>query len=206
VLHAFHTPRVRLIVSAIALAILAGAFAIGYVHPAPAHAQKPPIDAVYVNGTTAFLINPHAVANPDANLVAHSPDLYIVSFPVDTSCAPNCSPITLPSGHVPQCNPCFHPGLPAPFVFHDHLLTGAPGFGSNGTAGNFKGTWQVIVLQYTPQYAFSPSFKPVTTTAELDAAEAAGAFQPIAQGINPQNPFEIRTGSVLIADLVSSHA
>lgn len=51
----------------------------------------------------------------------------------------------------------------------------------------------------------SPSFKPITSAADLDAAEAAGnVFLPINQG--GENPYEIDTGNVLICPLVSSHA
>ena len=170
----------------------------------PAHAAKPDIDPTYANGQTVYMIGPHLMTNPSANLLAHADELYLLSFPVDTSCAPNCGPITLPSGYQPQCNPCFHPGLPTPFVYHDHVVTGAPGAGNDGTAGEFKGPWVIIVLVYNPDFAFISSFSPVTSDEALDIAEGAGEFLPI----NPQgaNHFEINTGNVLICPLVSSHA
>jgi hypothetical protein len=83
-------------------------------------------------------------------------------------------------------------------------VTGAPGFGNNGTAGEFKGPWQIIITMYTPAFAFSPSFKPVTSDEALDAAEAAGDFVPLNPG--GENPFEVPTGSILICPLVSSNA
>jgi hypothetical protein len=85
------------------------------------------------------------------------------------------------------------------------VLTGAPGFGTNGTAGSFKGPWQIVVLMYNPTYAFSPHFQPITSDEALDTAEAAGDFLPIAP-LGSANPYEIPTGTVLICPLVSSHA
>jgi hypothetical protein len=174
-------------------------------NPPAAHAAgKPQVDPSYANGVTVYMIGPHMITNPNPNLLAHADDLYLLAFPEDTSCAPNCGAITLPSGYHPQCDPCFHPGLPIPFVYHDHVLTGAPGFGKNGTAGSFKGPWQVIVLMYNPAYANSPNFKPVTSDEALDTAEAAGDFLPINQGA--ENPYEVATGTILICPLVSPHA
>jgi len=95
--------------------------------------------------------------------------------------------------------------LPTPFVYHDHIITGAPGLGTNGTAGAYKAPWKIIVLRYNPLYAMSPTFTPIKSAADVDAAEAAGnVFLPI----NPQgsNPYEIETGNVLICPLVSAHA
>ena len=47
------------------------------------------------------------------------------------------------------------------FVYHDHVITGAPGHGNDGTAGEFKGPWKVIVLVYNPVVALNPMFTPV---------------------------------------------
>lgn len=170
-----------------------------------AAAGKPEIDPTYANGQTVYMIGPHLI--PDArdthpNLYAHSEELYLATYPV----APGTTgPVTLPSGYQPQCNPCFHPGLPAPFVYHDHIITGAPGMGTNGTAGAYKAPWKIIIVRYNPFYALSPTFTPIKSATDLDAAEAAGnVFLPI----NPQasNPYEIETGNVLICPTVSSHA
>jgi hypothetical protein len=148
-------------------------------------AAQQEIDPSYANGATVYMIGPHMITNPTP------------------TCTSNCAPITLPSGYQPQCNPCFHPGLPPVFAYHDHVLEGAPGFGKDGTAGDFKGPWRIIVLLYNPAVAMSPSFQPVTSDAALDTAEAAGAFLPISGGANP---YEVETGVVLICPLVSSHA
>lgn len=201
------TPLRRILVALLVVATIGTtALALAHLNSPTARANGQEIDPSYANGQTVYMIGPHMITNPNPNLLAHADDLYLLSFPVDTSCAPNCPAITLPSGYQPQCDPCFHPGLPAPFVYHDHVLTGSPGFGTNGTAGSFKGPWQIFVLVYNPAFAFSAGFTPVTSDEALDAAEAAGDFLPIAKGINPANQFEIPTGNVLICPLVSSHA
>jgi hypothetical protein len=176
--------------------------------PATASAGKPEIDPTYANGKTVYMIGPHLI--PDArdtqpNLYAHAEELYLLSYPQQTLPTPGAGPITLPSGYQPQCNPCFHPGLPAPFVYHDHVITGAPGMGTNGTAGAYKAPWKIIVLVYNPLYAMSPVFTPIKSAADVDAAEAAGnVFLPVNAG--GANPYEIDTGNVLICPTVSSHA
>jgi hypothetical protein len=169
---------------------------------------KPEIDPTYANGQTVYMIGPHLIVNARAtmpNAYAHAEELYLVTYPQATLPTPESGPITLPSGYQPQCNPCFHPGLPAPFVYHDHVITGAPGMGTNGTAGTFKAPWKVIVLVYNPAYASSPTFRPIKSTADLDAAEAAGnVFLPINSG--GSNVYEVDTGNLLICPIVSSHA
>lgn len=196
----------RIVVPALAVLALLSASATLYLttrHAPTAHAGAQEIDVSYANGTTVYMIGPHLITNPNPSLLAQADELYLLAYPEDTTCAPNCGPVTLPSGYQPQCDPCFHPGLPVPFVYHDHLLSGAPGFGTNGTAGSFKGPWQIIVLMYNPSYAFSPGFQPITSDEALDKAEAAGDFLPIGHG---SNLYEIPTGTVLICPLVSSHA
>jgi hypothetical protein len=169
---------------------------------------KPEIDPTYANGTTVYMIGPHLIVNAREtmpNAYAHAQELYLVTYPQATLPAPGSGPITLPSGYQPQCNPCFHPGLPAPFVYHDHVITGAPGMGKNGTAGEYKAPWKIIVLVYNPAYVSSPTFRPITSAADLDAAEVAGnVFLPV----NPSgaNAYEIDTGNLLICPTVSNHA
>ena len=164
-------------------------------------AGKPEIDPTYANGTTVYMIGPHVIPNARAtmpNAYAHAQELYLVVYP-QTS-------LPLPGGYVPQCNPCFHAGLPAPFVFHDHVITGAPGMGVNGTAGAYKAPWKIIILQYKASYVSPLGFTPLKSEAEIDAAEAAGN---VFEQINPTpggNPYEIDTGNLLICPTVSSHA
>ena len=170
---------------------------------------KPEIDPTYANGTTVYMIGPHGIPNARQtmpNAYDHAEELYLVTYPQAMLPAPGAAPITLPSGYQPQCNPCFHPGLPAPFVFHDHVITGAPGMGVNGTAGEYKGPWKIIILVYNPAYASSQHFTPVKSEAELDAAEQAGnVFLPINDAPGG-NPYEIDTGNLLICPTVSPHA
>jgi hypothetical protein len=189
----------------IALLLALAGFAI--VLPAAAYAGAPEIDPTYANGQTVYMIGPHLIVDArdtQPNLYAHSEELYLLSYSVPAGTS---GPITLPSGYQPQCNPCFHPGLPAPFVYHDHVITGAPGMGVNGTAGQYKGPWKIIVLVYNPAYVQSPAFTPIKSAAGIDPAEAAGAFLPInASHSLGANQYEIDTGNVLICPTVSSHA
>lgn len=189
-------------------ALLAIALAgVSLVFAGVASADKPEIDPTYANGQTVYMIGAHVI--PDArdtqpNLYAHSEELYLLTYHQQNLPSPGSGPITLPSGYQPQCNPCFHPGLPAPFVYHDHVITGAPGMGTNGTAGAYKASWKIIVLQYNPAYSNSVFFTPIKSAADVDAAEASGnVFLPISAG---PNPYEIDTGNVLICPTVSSHA
>jgi hypothetical protein len=164
-----------------------------------AYAAKPEIDPSYADGNTYYMIGPHTITNPNPQMFAQSQELYIVAYPWDGTNAP-----VFASGYTPQCNPCYHPGLPVPFVYHDHVLSGAPGLGNHGTAGEFKGPWKIIVLMYNPSVLSDPNFKPVTSELDLDAAETAGEFLPINPG--GVNQFEVITGSVLICPLVAPEA
>src|SRR5262245_13831622 len=185
---------------------------VGFVFVAAASAGKPEIDPTYANGQTVYMIGPHLIegaATSMPNLYAHAEELYLVVYPQTTVPDPaTAGPITLPSGYQPQCNPCFHPGLPPPFVYHDHVITGAPGMGANGTAGAYKAPWKIIVLMYNPLYAASPTFTPLKSEAAIDAAEQAGnVLLPInADLLHGSNPYEVETGNVLICPTVSSHA
>ena len=169
-----------------------------------AFADKPDIDLSYVNGQLYDMIGPHIIPNASPNLLAHSEELYLVVYPLNPGGSTNLGKLTLPSGYEPNCDPCFHPGVPFEFAYHDHVLTGAPGLGKNGTAGAFKAPWRIIILMYKPEVAFSPTFQPITSASDIDAAEAAGVFLPINEGSG--NPFEIETGTVLICPFVSPHA
>jgi len=184
---------------------------VGIVFAGTASADKPAIDPTYANGQTVYMIGPHLIVGAretQPNLYAHAQELYLVTYQQPTVPVPGAGPITLPSGYQPQCNPCFHPGLPGPFVYHDHVITGAPGMGINGTAGEYKAPWKIIVLVYNPAYSNSPSFTPIKSATGIDAAEAAGnVFLPINASLAAgSNPYEIDTGNVLICPTVSNHA
>ncbi|MGH7603254.1 MAG: hypothetical protein ACRENK_04560 [Gemmatimonadaceae bacterium] len=170
---------------------------------------KPDIDPTYANGKTVYMIGPHMIVNAREtmpNAYAHAEELYLVTYPQATLPAPGAGPITLASGYQPQCNPCFHPGLPAPFVYHDHVITGAPGMGKNGTAGEYKAPWKIILLIYNPEYLSSPNFQPIKSAADLDAAEAAGNVFMRVNPVGAPPVYEIDTGNLLICPTVSSHA
>jgi hypothetical protein len=182
-----------------------------FVQPGNAAAApvgKPEIDPTWANGTTVYMIGPQLIVNAKEtmpNAYEHAEELYLLVFPQTSTPLPGAGPITLPSGYHPQCNPCFHPGLPPQFVYHDHVITGAPGMGNNGTAGEMKAPWKIILLVYNPAYAMSPSFVPITSAAAVDAAEQSGnVFLPINDAGG--NPYEVETGNLLICPIVSSHA
>jgi hypothetical protein len=169
---------------------------------------KPEIDPTWANGTTVYMIGSHMVVNAREtmpNAYEHAEELYLLVFPQMSIPQPGAGPITLPSGYHPQCNPCFHPGLPPQFVYHDHVITGAPGMGNDGTAGEMKAPWKIILLVYNPTYAASPNFAPITSATAVDAAEQSGnVFIKINNAGG--NPYEVETGNLLICPIVSSHA
>jgi hypothetical protein len=169
---------------------------------------KPEIDPTYANNTTVYMIGPRMILNAREtmpNAYEHAEELYLLVYPQATDPAPGAGPITLPSGYQPQCDPCFHPGLPPNLVYHDHVITGAPGMGKDGTAGAYKAPWKIIVLIYNPDYVSTRDFQPLESEAAIDAAEQAGnVFLPVNPGA--ANPYEIDTGNLLICPTVSSHA
>lgn len=175
---------------------------------ADASSGKPEIDPTYANGTTVYMIGPRLIVNARQtmpNFYEHAEEVYLLVYPQQGVPEPGAPPITLPSGYQPQCDPCFHPGLPAPFVYHDHVITGAPGMGKDGTAGLMMGPWKIILLVYDPAYVSSPGFTPLKSEEQIDAAEqAGGVFLPINSG--GANPYEVETGNVLICPVVSPHA
>jgi len=185
----------QLMVLAVALLILTSGVLV---------AEKPELDPSYVNGEIYYMIGPRLITDPDPNLFAKSEELYLIAYPINPTGSTTLGTLTLPSGYKPNCDPCFHPGLPPVFAYHDHVLTGAPGLGTDGTARVFKAPWKIIVLMYNPVFALDPHFKPITSASDIDAAEAAGKFVPLVPGA--ENPYEINTGNVLICPLVSPHA
>ena len=178
-----------------------------------ATAAKPEIDPSYAAGQIYYMIGPHIISNAKAtnpNLYAKSEELYLLVYPINGPIVPpftgdgHTEPMTVGNNYQPLCNPCYHPGLPGAFAYHDHVLTGAPGLGKNGTAGEMKAPWKIIVLVYDATIIHSPTFVPIKDAADIDRAEQQGMFQMI----NPtgSNPFEIETGNVLICPLVAPEA
>jgi len=172
-----------------------------------ASAGKPELDPSYVDGKIYYMIGPKVIVNAivtHPQLYAQSEELYLLVYPLNPTGSTTLGQLTLPSGYQPNCDPCFHPGIPLQFAYHDHVLTGAPGLGKDGTAGGMKAPWKIILLMYNPAVALSPTFTPITSASDIDAAEAAGTFLPINSGA--ENPYEIETGNVLICPLVSPNA
>jgi len=192
----------RLIAAVLAL------MAAGLVCTTAAFGDKPEIDPTWANGQTVNMIGPHLI--PGArdtmpNLYAHSEELYLLVFPQQTVPDPaTAGPITAGNGYHPQCNPCFHPGLPHPLVYHDHVITGAPGMGNDGTAGQYKAPWKIIVLIYNPAYAYSSNFHPITSANAIDAAEATGNENVFLKAFD--GSYEFETGNVLICPIVGNSA
>jgi hypothetical protein len=77
--------------------------------------------------------------------------------------------------------------------------------GVNGTAGAYKAPWKIIVLVYNPAYVASPTFRPITSAAAVDAAEAAGNVFLHINTVG-SNIYEVDTGNLLICPTVSNHA
>jgi len=167
-----------------------------------AHASSANIEheLVYANGQTMVMqVTPSHVDGGSPGTARHAQALYVVAFPVNPSGA-DTSPVTLPNGYQPQCNPCYHPGVPGPLAYHDHVLEGAPGFGTQGTAGSFNPIWHVFVLIYNPFYANSPTFTPLKADEDIPTFIAAGHFLNLT-GMGPTvpgNPYEIDTGVVFL--------
>lgn len=173
----------------IPILIAAAAFALFPLGAAGA----PETEAVYADGQTYAMVGATLVTNASPGLLK-APPIYILGFKT----APGTTgPITLPSGYRPQCNPCTQ----EPVAYHDHLVTGAPGLGTSGTAGgDYKAPWRIVAMIYNPAYSNSADFKPITSDEQLPAAEAAGEFLPINQG--PGDPYEVWTPNVLICPIV----
>ena len=156
---------------------------------------SPGSETVWANGQEWTMLTPHAISAPGPNLLASAPPFYVLAFPKD----PQTGQWILPSNYTPQCDPCL--GVPVP-PYHDHLLTAAPGFGNDGTAGGYEGPWRVVLMTYSPAFVKSADFAPVTSDEELSAAIANGEFLPI----GPGGTYEIPLPVVLICPIVASAA
>jgi hypothetical protein len=151
-------------------------------------------EAAYADGQTYWMHSTQVVTGASSGLLS-APPIYILGFTPPGSTP--YGPITLLSGYQPQCNPC----LQEPVAYHDHLLTGEPGSGTNGTAGDYRSPWRVVIMHYNPTYSNSLSFQPVKSDDDLAAAEANGEFLRI-NNSGQGNPYEILTDKVLICPLV----
>jgi hypothetical protein len=156
--------------------------------------------AVYMDGQTYGMVINKVNLNPSDGEIAAAQPFYVAVYPVNPEGRTDLGTITLPSGYQPQCDPCFHPGLAFQLVYHDHILSGAPGFGLDGTAQQQQGTRRPIAVVYNPTFIQSPGFQPLTTTADVQAAEQLGELLPINGGA--ANPFELPQPVVVTVQLV----
>ncbi|HLI44951.1 MAG TPA: hypothetical protein VKU92_10855 [Acidimicrobiales bacterium] len=179
----------RRICAAACSGILATAIVVVTATPSLA---SPSGEAAYADGQVYWMHSAHVDTAPGAGQL-NSPPIYILGFPVPPGTS---GPITLPSGYQPQCDPCDA----EPIHYHDHLLTGEPGSGTNGTAGDYRAPWRIVVMMYSPAYFNSPGFVPVTSDQQLPAAEAAGDFLVVNPGA--PDPYQIWTDTVLICPIV----
>jgi hypothetical protein len=171
-----------------------------------ASAAKPDIDPSYVDGKIYYMIGAHAIPNPNAKLLAQAEELYIVVYPINPDGRTDLGPLQLQStGYKPLCDPCFHPGFNLTWSYHDHILTGAPGLGKNGTAGEFVAPWKIIIVMYSDAAIADANFQPITSVDALEDALAnhPEMFQPPVPGFPG---LELDTGVVLICPLVAPQA
>lgn len=161
---------------------------------AAAHAA-PDTESAYADGATVTIAAMHFITAPSPQQVANAPVLYIAAYPASGDPA---NPVTLASGTVPNCNPCFHPGLPDAFVHHDHVLSGAPTLGDSATPRH------LILVMYAASVETDPSFRPLTSVSAVQSAEGTGLLQAINPGA--ANPYEIDTGVLVVTPTLSGNA
>jgi hypothetical protein len=156
--------------------------------------------AVYADGTVYHMNIHHINLSPNPGELAAAEPLYVVVFPINPLGLTTLGPLAV-NGYHPQCDPCFHPGLPLPLVYHDHVLNGTPSLGQGGIAVEWQATRHPTAVMYSPAYIAGAGFKPLTTVAEVQAGEQAGAFLPINPGAS--NPYELPQDVVVTIELVA---
>lgn len=158
--------------------------------------------AVYANDGAVYRMNIHHInLSPSAEEMAAAQPLYALAYPINPQGLTNLGSLSV-QGYHPQCDPCFHPGLPLPLVYHDHVVAGVPGLGEIGTGGLWQATRHPIALMYSPAYISSAAFVPLVTAAQVRAGEAAGDFLPINPDPSAANPFEFPQDVVVTIQLV----
>jgi hypothetical protein len=161
-----------------------------------ASAGQPGTETAYAEGQTVTIAAIHFITSPSPAELASANYLYLVTYPVDAN-ATGGEPVTLASGYQPNCNPCWHPGLPAAFVYHDHVLSGAP------TLADASAPRHLVILQYVASVMTDQLFQPLKSVAAIKAGEATGMFQAIGSGANP---YEVDTGILVVTPSVSPSA
>jgi hypothetical protein len=187
----------RILVSFSLVALLLGAQPLAAL-AAPSGTAEP----TYANGTVVYMSAPvralGASLSHGSAVVNKAYALYLAIYPVAAD-GFDASRRLINGWYAPQCDPCFHFGVPDPNLgqYHDHIVEGAPGFGTNGTAGSYSPAWRVFILVYNMDYIAShPAWTPVTSDEGIDAAVAAGEF------LFPP----IDTGVVFLCNLTSANA
>jgi hypothetical protein len=176
------------------LALVSVVGALAFAAGAVADTQT---ENVYVDGQT-YAINTGAAVIFDASphLLEQSSPMYLIGFTVLPGTT---GPITLPSGYQPQNN-----GLPSPVPYHDHVLTGAPGLGTSGTAADYRVPLQIVRMQYTLAYTYDPAFVPITSVDQIVTAEAAGKLLVLNAGAG--DPYQLWTTTVLVRPIVRPYS
>ncbi len=110
---------------------------------------------VYVDGQDYHMTINHVNLAPSPGELAAATPFYVAVFPLNPNRRGDLGALTVgPNAYRPQCDPCFHPGLDWQLIYHDHILTGVPGFGNEGTAGSRRGygtrsPWCTIRLPFS---------------------------------------------------------
>jgi hypothetical protein len=172
------------------LPIVVGAVAaLAFAAATPA---APSTEDVYADGQTYAMIGATLRTTSSPGLLS-APPIYVIGYPTDQTSGP----LILPSGYQPQCDPCNHGAFP----YHDHVVTGEPGAGTNGTAGDYRAPWRIVAMAYSPAYYMSPDFVPITSDDQIQAYEDNGWLVKLnAHGTG--DPFQVWTNMVLICPIV----
>jgi hypothetical protein len=171
------------------LAAATAALALAGATPAATSTEQ-----VYADGHAYDMIGATLVVTSNPGLLS-APPLYLIGYPTPQTAGP----LVLPSGYSPQCDPCNH----SPFHYHDHVVTGEPGAGTNGTAGDYRAPWRIVVMAYMPTYYSSPAFRPITSDSQIPQYEGDGRLVPLDPGA--PDPYQVWTDMVLICPIIRQH-
>jgi hypothetical protein len=168
---------------------------LGIVPMAGAAAAQPSTEKVYADGQSYTMLGVTLKTQASPGLLS-APVMYLLGYVPSPSLLADG---TLTSGYAPQCDPCDH----GAFIYHDHVLTGEPGQGTNGTSGkDYAAPWRIVVMLYNPRWSNSPSFTPITSDTDIHDAITEGHFLPINQGGSGDAAFQVWTNMVLICPLI----
>jgi hypothetical protein len=152
---------------------------------------------------------PHSMRIASVNLaptvaeITAAVTLYVAIYPLNPKGRRDLGALRLASGYRPQCDPCFHPGLPLPLVYHDHIFAGTLGSETGGSMIWVRSQRHPIAVMYDPTWIGAKDFEPLRTAEQLKAAERAGHLLPINKA--GTNPYELPQNTVVTIDL-QTHA